>query len=121
MTKSILAVDDSLTIRQLVHLILTQSGYAVTLATDGNAALDTIASAKPDLVISDVNMPGLDGLSLVERIRMLPDFRATPILMLTTESDAEKKARARAAGATGWIVKPFNPQQLLDAVGRILG
>jgi two-component system chemotaxis response regulator CheY len=120
MSKSVLAVDDSLTIRQLVHMVLTAGGYRVTLAEDGLAALDMLASVKPDLVITDVNMPRLDGLSLVERIRTLSDYRSVPVLVLTTESAPEKKARAREAGATGWIVKPFNPQQLLATVSRVL-
>lgn len=120
MSVSILAVDDSLTIRQLVHMVLTGKGYHVSLAEDGQAALDALATIKPALIITDVNMPRLDGLALVEKVRELDAFKAVPILVLTTESGADKKARARAAGATGWIVKPFNPQQLTDAVARVL-
>lgn len=120
MSKSILAVDDSLTIRQLVHMVLTAKGYQVTLAEDGLAGLEALPAAKPNLIISDVNMPRLDGLGFLERVRELADFKGIPVLMLTTESAPELKARARAAGATGWIVKPFNPQQLTDAVARVL-
>ena len=117
--KIILAVDDSLTIRELVNFVLTNAGYEVVLAEDGLDGLAQLGRCKPDVIITDVNMPRLDGLSFIERARAETPARATPILVLTTESDAGQKARAKAAGATGWIVKPFNPTQLVEAVRRV--
>lgn len=119
MSKKILAVDDSLTIRELVSFVLGNAGYEIVLAEDGIDGLEKLAKFTPDLILTDVNMPRLDGLGFIERARQVESCRSLPILVLTTETDAEKKKRAKAAGATGWIVKPFNPQQLLDAVKRV--
>lgn len=116
--RTILAVDDSLTIRELVNFVLGNAGYEVVLAEDGIEGLARLDQIQPDVIITDVNMPRLDGLSFIERARE-GKAKSTPILVLTTESGAEQKARARAAGATGWIVKPFNPTQLIAAVERV--
>lgn len=118
MSKTVLAIDDSLTVRELVCFVLGNAGYEVILAEDGLDGLDRLEKIKPDIIITDVNMPRLDGLGFIEKARQ-GNAKGTPILVLTTESDAEKKARARAAGATGWITKPFNPAQLLEAVRRV--
>ena len=113
MTK-ILAVDDSASMRQMVSFTLQGAGYDVVEASDGQDAFDKAKRGQVDLVISDVNMPVMDGISLIKNLRTLPDYKFTPILMLTTESAADKKSEGKAAGATGWIVKPFNPDQLLN-------
>ena len=120
MPQTIMFVDDSPSMRMLLRAALTDLGYATVEAEDGVAALDTLAGAKPDLLITDINMPRLDGFGLIERVRAQPARRSLPILVLTTESSDEKKARARAAGATGWIVKPFNPDKLAAAIRRVL-
>ncbi|MEQ1619561.1 MAG: response regulator [Terricaulis sp.] len=116
--RTILAVDDSLTIRELINFVLGNAGFKVVLAEDGIEGLDRLERLKPDVIITDVNMPRLDGLSFIERIRE-GQAKGTPILVLTTESEPAMKARAKAAGATGWIVKPFNPLQLVEAVQRV--
>lgn len=117
--RTILAVDDSLTIRELINFVLGNAGFKVLLAEDGVEGLERLAAgAAPDVIITDVNMPRLDGLSFIEKARET-HARGTPILVLTTESAPEQKARAKAAGATGWIVKPFNPAQLVEAVNRV--
>ena len=121
MTVHILAVDDSRTIRNLLDITLSDAGYLVTLAQDGQDALDRLADLTPDAIISDINMPVMDGLALVEAVRSQPRFRTTPILMLTTETAPDLIARARAAGATGWIVKPFEADKLVRAVQMIAG
>ena len=118
MTK-VLAVDDSPTIRMLLRATLTERGYDIVEAEDGIAALEALAENVPDVVITDINMPRLDGFGFIEGVRADPNHRATPVLVLTTESDAAKKQRARDAGATGWIVKPFDPVKLVDAVRRV--
>ncbi len=120
MTK-ILAVDDSASMRQMVAFTLKSAGFDVTDASDGVEALKIAKSQSFDVVISDVNMPNMDGLSLCRELRQLPNFKFTPILMLTTESSPEKKQAGRGAGATGWIVKPFNPDQLLATVNKVIG
>ena len=117
----ILVVDDSASMRQMVSFTLQSAGYEVCEADDGHTALPAAQQNGFDLVISDVNMPKMDGISLVKSLRGLPQFRFTPILLLTTESSPEKKAEGKNAGATGWIVKPFNPEQLLATVQRVLG
>lgn len=119
MAKVVLAIDDSLTIRELINFVLTNAGFEVHLAEDGLEGLERLAQCRPDAIVTDVNMPRLDGLSFIERARMHPDHRGTPILVLTTETDGAKKDRARKAGATGWIVKPFSPPQLLEALRRV--
>ncbi len=120
MTK-ILAVDDSASMRQMVSFTLQGAGYDVVEASDGQDAFDKAKRGQVDLVISDVNMPVMDGISLIKNLRTLPDYKFTPILMLTTESAADKKSEGKAAGATGWIVKPFNPDQLLNTIKKVLG
>ncbi|GAB4390880.1 response regulator [Albidovulum sp.] len=121
MPLNILAVDDSRTIRDLLALALGEAGHAVALAEDGIDGLDKLQTFAADAIISDINMPRLDGFGFVERVRSLPAHRATPILMLTTEIAPELKARARAAGATGWIVKPFDAEKLLRALSLVAG
>ena len=116
----ILAVDDSSSMRQMVSFTLTGAGYEVTEAEDGAIGLDKARGGQFDLVLADVNMPNLDGISLIKALRGLPDYRYTPMLMLTTEAGDGKKQEGRAAGATGWIVKPFNPEQLLATLKRVL-
>nr|WP_276046709.1 MULTISPECIES: response regulator [unclassified Sphingomonas] len=117
---TIMTVDDSPSMRMLLRVALTDMGYEVTEAEDGQQALDRLGGALPDLLITDINMPNLDGFGLIERLRANPDNRSLPILVLTTESSDEKKQRARAAGATGWIVKPFHPDKLAAAIRRVL-
>ena len=117
---SILAVDDSASMRQMVAFTLKGAGHDVTEAIDGQQALDIAKSKQFDLVLSDVNMPNMDGISLTRELRGMDSFKFTPILMLTTEAGLDKKAEGKAAGATGWIVKPFNPDQLLATVGKVL-
>ena len=119
MTTRILAVDDSPTIRALVSKALRNAGFDVFLAVDGVDGVGALSEADPHLIITDINMPRMDGFGFIEGMRADPNHRTTPVLVLTTESDAEKKARARAAGATGWIVKPFDPAKLVDAVRRV--
>lgn len=116
----ILAVDDSASMRQMVSFTLKGAGHEVIEANDGVDALAKAQSSTVDLVISDVNMPNMDGITLIAELRKLPAFKFTPMLMLTTESSADKKAQGKAAGATGWIVKPFNPDQLLNTIKKVL-
>lgn len=118
---TILAVDDSASMRQMVAHTLKQAGHDVQEAADGQKALTAARSKAFNLVISDVNMPVMDGIALIKELRTLPSYKFTPILMLTTEAGADKKQEGKAAGATGWIVKPFNPDQLLSVVNRVLG
>lgn len=117
----ILAVDDSASMRQMVAFTLTSAGYEVAEAADGAIALEMAQKEKFKLVLADVNMPNMDGITLVRNLRTLADYKFTPLLMLTTESGPEKKQEGKAAGATGWLVKPFNPEQLLGTVRRVLG
>ena len=117
----ILAVDDSASMRQMVSFTLKGAGHEVIEAVDGVDALAKAKGTKLDLVVSDVNMPNMDGISLIRELRAIADFKFIPMLMLTTESTGEKKAEGKAAGATGWIVKPFNPEQLLATVSKVLG
>ena len=119
MTKTVLTIDDSRTMRDMLLLALEDAGYTVIQAVDGIDGLETLAARGADVVITDINMPRMDGFGVIEGVRADPNHRATPVLVLTTESDTEKKARARAAGATGWIVKPFDPAKLVDAVRRV--
>ena len=120
MTK-ILAVDDSASMRQMVSFTLQGAGYEVVEASDGQDALSKAKQNQVDLVLSDINMPVMDGIALIKQLRTLPNYKFTPILMLTTESAADKKSEGKAAGATGWIVKPFNPDQLLNTIKKVLG
>ena len=119
MSLNILAVDDSRTMRDMLRISLTGAGMIVTTADDGIHGLEILEHMQPDAIISDVNMPRLDGFGFIEGVRRNDKYRAIPILVLTTESDAEKKNRARQAGATGWIVKPFDPTKLIDAIERV--
>jgi two-component system chemotaxis response regulator CheY len=119
--KTVLSVDDSASIRQMVKMTLGGAGYNVAEAGDGAAGLTEAKRNKFDVVITDLNMPVMDGFTLVRELRKLPAYVGVPILLLTTESDAAKKAQAKAAGATGWITKPFQPQQLLDTLKKVVG
>ena len=120
MTKKILSVDDSMSIRQMVSFTLKKEGFEVIEAIDGRDALKKIESLPVDMVLTDLNMPNMDGIELIQTLRGLPSFRFTPIVMLTTESALEKKDAGRKAGATGWIVKPFKPEQLVAVVRKLL-
>ena len=119
MSKKVLAVDDSKTMRDMVSFILGGAGYDVSTADDGVHALSTLGGTGVDLVITDVNMPNMNGIELVKKLRENPSYRATPILILTTESDEGLKRQGREAGATGWIVKPFVPEKLLKVVEKV--
>jgi two-component system, chemotaxis family, chemotaxis protein CheY len=116
----ILAVDDSASMRQMVRYTLETAGYEVVQANDGVEALDYAKTAGADLVLTDVNMPNMDGITLCKELRGLAHYKGVPILMLTTESATETKTRGKQAGATGWIVKPFNPEQLLATIAKVL-
>ncbi len=118
---SILAVDDSASMRQMVSFTLKGAGYDVTEAADGVEALNIAKANKFNLVLTDVNMPNMDGITLTKELRALPDYKFIPILTLTTESSSDKKMAGKSAGATGWIVKPFNPDQLLATIKKVLG
>ncbi|AWU94383.1 response regulator [Azospirillum melinis] len=119
--KKVMTVDDSRTMRDMVSFTLRGAGYDVVEAADGQQAMSAIATNKVDLVITDLNMPVMDGLTLIRKLRAIPAHRTLPILMLTTEADESKKAEGRAAGATGWIVKPFNPDKLVSVVQKVCG
>lgn len=121
MGKTALIVDDSPTMRQMVAFTLTNAGFTVIEAQDGKDAVNKVAGGgKMDVVVTDLNMPEMDGIALIKELRKLSAFRFTPILMLTTESAAEKKQAGKEAGATGWIVKPFNPEILLKTIAKVL-
>lgn len=120
MAKTILTVDDSASVRQMVSFTLKGAGYNVLEGVDGQDGLAKLGSADVNMVITDLNMPKLDGLGFIKKIRANPKFKFIPVIMLTTESQAEKKQAGKAAGATGWIVKPFKPEQLLDVVKKVL-
>jgi two-component system chemotaxis response regulator CheY len=120
MAKVILTVDDSASVRQMVKFTLSGAGFTVIEAADGNEALEKL-TGPVNLVITDLNMPNLDGIGLIRRVRANPALKGVPIIMLTTESQEARKLEGKAAGATGWIVKPFAPQQLLAVVKRVLG
>jgi len=119
--KTILAVDDSASLRQMVSFTLKSAGYDVVEAVDGQDGLDKAKSKAVDLILTDQNMPRMDGLTLIRSLRALPQYRSTPILMLTTESSDAMKQQGRAAGATGWLVKPFDPQKLIEVVKKVVG
>ena len=117
--KTVLTVDDSRTMRDMLNMALTEAGYKVIQAVDGVDGLEVLQGSNPDVIVTDINMPRMDGFGFIEGVRKDSKYRAIPILVLTTESDAAKKAKAREAGATGWIVKPFNPVKLVDALRRV--
>jgi two-component system chemotaxis response regulator CheY len=121
MVKRILAVDDSAAMRNMVCVTLEGAGYQVIVAVDGQDGLEKAQSGVADLVLTDQNMPRMDGLTLVKSLRALPAYARTPILILTTESSDEMKSKGRAAGATGWLVKPFDPSRLIEVVGKVIG
>jgi two-component system chemotaxis response regulator CheY len=121
MAKTVLSVDDSASIRQMVKLTLSGAGYEVVQAGDGAEGLAKAQSAQVDLVVTDLNMPVMNGLGLIRELRKLPNYKGVPIIFLTTESDAAMKAEAKAAGATGWITKPFQQEQLVAVVKKVLG
>jgi two-component system, chemotaxis family, chemotaxis protein CheY len=121
MSKSIMTVDDSASVRQMVSFTLKQAGYEIREAADGKDALGQLNHAPVQMVITDLNMPNLDGIGLIRALRSMAAYKFIPIVMLTTESQDAKKQEGKAAGATGWIVKPFRPEQLLAVVKKVLG
>jgi two-component system chemotaxis response regulator CheY len=120
MAKSIMIVDDSASLRQVVGIALKGAGYEVVEACDGKDALTKLDGRKIHLIISDVNMPNMDGITFVKEVKKLPSYRFTPVIMLTTESQEGKKAEGQAAGAKAWVVKPFQPAQMLQAVSKLV-
>jgi len=121
MTAKILTVDDSASIRLTTRVTLSNAGYVVTEAVDGVDGLDKLKAGEYDLVITDLNMPNMDGLTMIRELRKLPAHTGVPVIFLTTESDGELKAQAKAAGATGWLTKPFDPESLVRIARKVLG
>jgi|SRR4051812_16829508 two-component system chemotaxis response regulator CheY len=121
MSANILTVDDSASIRLTTKMTLTNAGYTVAEAADGAQGLAAAKAGHFDLIITDLNMPVMDGLTMIEELRKLPEQAGVPIIFLTTESDADLKARAKAAGATGWLTKPFDPENLVKIARKVLG
>jgi two-component system chemotaxis response regulator CheY len=119
--KTILTVDDSASVRQMVRLTLSGAGYQVTEAADGSAGLKQAQATPVNMVVTDLNMPVMDGMTFIRELRKLPAYKGVPIIFLTTESDAARKQEAKQAGATGWITKPFQQDQLLAVVRKVLG
>jgi two-component system chemotaxis response regulator CheY len=120
MTKRILLVDDSESVRQVARIALRGAGYDVVEAKDGSDGLGKLAGDRVHLIVSDVNMPVMDGITFLKEVKRHPSYKFTPVIMLTTEAGQEKKEEGRAAGAKAWIVKPFNPQTLVDAVSKLV-
>lgn len=120
MGKTIMIVDDSASLRQVVAIALKGAGYDTLEACDGKDALSKMTGQKIHLIISDVNMPNMDGITFVKNVKQHPNYKFTPIIMLTTESQDDKKKEGQAAGAKAWVVKPFQPQQMLDAVSKLI-
>jgi two-component system chemotaxis response regulator CheY len=118
---SILAVDDSASMRQMISITLKNAGFTVIEAIDGQDAWEKAKTHEFHLVLTDQNMPRMDGIALTKKLRASPRFETTPILFLAAESSDEMKQKARAAGATGWLVKPFNPTQLVEVIGKLIG
>jgi len=118
--KTVLAVDDSASLRQMVSVVLRGGGYDVVEAVDGLDALSKMAGRELDLVLTDLNMPKMDGLEFTRQLRAMPAYKFVPVILLTTESNTEKKLQGKAAGATAWIIKPFDPDQLLAVVKKVL-
>lgn len=121
MTAAVLTVDDSMSLRVAVKIALTSAGYSVEEAADGAEGLQKATGGAFDLIITDLNMPVMDGLTMIESMRKVPKLQGVPIIFLTTESDAGMKQRAKAAGATGWVTKPFQPESLVKIVKKVLG
>jgi two-component system chemotaxis response regulator CheY len=121
MAKTVLTVDDSPSIRQMVSFTLKSAGYEVLEASDGQDGLDKARGKAVDLILTDQNMPRMDGITLIKALRGMATYKSTPILMLTTESGDAMKQQGKAAGATGWLVKPFDPQKLLEVVKKVIG
>ena len=121
MSKTIMIVDDSTSIRQMVSFTIKNAGYGVIEASDGQDALNKLDIGEIHMIITDLNMPNLDGIGLIQNVRARPSFKYVPIIMLTTESQDSKKQEGKSAGATGWIVKPFRPEQLTAVVRKVLG
>jgi two-component system chemotaxis response regulator CheY len=121
MTAKILTVDDSASIRLTTRVTLSNAGYAVTEAVDGMDGLDKLKAGEFDLVVTDLNMPNMDGLTMIRELRKLPAHTGVPVIFLTTESDGEIKQQAKAAGATGWLTKPFDPESLVKIARKVLG
>lgn len=119
MTKRAITVDDSKTMRDMVVFTLKNAGFDVMEAEDGKAALTVLGDKPIDLIITDLNMPNMNGIELIRNLRAIPAYKFTPILMLTTEGDEAKKAEGKNAGATGWIVKPFNPEKLIQVINKV--
>ncbi|HIV76210.1 response regulator [Sphingomonas yabuuchiae] len=120
MTASILTVDDSASLRMAIRIALTGAGYTVTEAADGAEGLAKATATRFDLIVTDLNMPNMDGLEMIRALRQQPAQAGVPIIFLTTESDDSMKAQAKAAGATGWLVKPFQPEQLIRVAQKVL-
>ncbi|WP_130537758.1 response regulator [Thiomicrorhabdus indica] len=116
----ILAVDDSKSMRQMVAMSLKSAGHDVTEAEDGVQALSAAKAAQFDIVVTDINMPNMNGIELIQALRAMPNYKFTPILCLTTESSGDMKTKGKEAGATGWIVKPFSPEKLLSVINRVM-
>ncbi len=121
MAKTVMTVDDSASVRQMVVFTLSQGGYEVIEAVDGRDGLTKLRGAKCDMIVTDLNMPVMDGIGMIREVRKDPTHRNVPIVMLTTESQEGRKQEGKTAGATGWIVKPFKPEQLLAVVKRVIG
>jgi two-component system chemotaxis response regulator CheY len=120
MARKVLIVDDSASMRQVIAFTLEKAGFTVAQGVNGKDGLKRLEELEPELIISDLNMPEMDGLEFIRQLRARPASRLTPVLMLTTESDSTKKQQGKEAGATGWIIKPFEPQQLLQVIARVL-
>jgi two-component system chemotaxis response regulator CheY len=121
MVRTVMIVDDSASMRQLISFSLKDAGFNVIAAVDGKDALDKINGSQIDMVVTDLNMPNIDGIELIRQLRGNPSFKFTPIVMLTTESQDAKKQEGKDAGASGWIVKPFQPERLLEVINKFLG
>jgi two-component system chemotaxis response regulator CheY len=120
MPKTALIVDDSISMRQMVGFTLRQAGFTILEGSNGAEALERLGTQRVNLVITDLNMPVMDGIEFIRQLRATPNGKFTPVLMLTTESQAEKKQQGKSAGATGWIVKPFHPERLLEVIGKLV-
>jgi two-component system, chemotaxis family, chemotaxis protein CheY len=120
MPRTALVVDDSVTIRQMVSFTLQQAGFAVIEAVDGQDGLERLSARRVDIIITDLNMPRVDGIAFIRNLRAQPASKHTPVVMLTTESQESKRLEGRAAGATAWMVKPFHPAKLLMVIGKVL-